>query len=383
MAAPIGAALRMRWLSTTVAALAIGALALACTSGDDDPEPTPTATQRPAAATQAPSTPTPTPPTPTPTPTATATATPAATPTATPEATATPAPTPALTLADFVLTPQTTGKDLLDRLSEGERACIKEAFGDFVYAAMQGIPILAAGSDPAQAAPLFGCLEIESIVRFGVAYLDAAVGGWNRDTRECMVQVGLQHPDAILLALALPSSSGADAGSASYPYMVEIYNCLTADDQVAYVLRLRDVVDPHTSAGRDLIGAIPAADAACIRDALTDGEYATLLEGTVREAFDASDAVSGCMSEEAYVQAFLTTHEAAIGPMTPATRSCLEEFARDHPRYTLLMDPHSYDATADRDELAEVARDGVKTWLCMTEEEIRRSQALSTSAVLQ
>ena len=282
-----------------------------------------------------------------------------------------------------MLTPQTTGKDLLDRLSEGERACIKEAFGDFVYAAMQGIPILAAGNDPAQAAPLFGCLEIESIVRFGVAYLDAAVGGWGRDTRECMVQVGLEHPDAVLLGLGLPSSSAATAASAPQPHVVELYSCLTVDEQIARVLNVHEVVDTHSSAERDLIGAIPGADVACIREALTDGEYASLLAGTVYEAFDVSDAVSGCMSDEAYVRAYLSINEATIGPMTRDTRACIEEFAREHPHYTLLMDADSYELPTDRDDLADAARDGLKTWLCMTEEEIQRSQRLITGAIPQ
>ena len=378
LAAVITFGVRVSRLGVVVAALAFGALALACTSDDDEPEPTPTATQAPAAATPAPSTPTPTP-TPTPTAAATATATATATPTATAAVTATPTPEPASapTLADFVLTPQTTGKDLLDRLSEGERACIKEAFGDFVYAAMQGIPILAAGSDPAQAAPLFGCLEIGSIVRFGVAYLDAAAGGWGRDTRECMVQVGLEYPDAVLLALGLPPSSAATAASASHPYIVELYSCQTADEQIAHLLNAQDVVDTHTSAERDLVGAIPDADVACIREALTGGEYASLLAGTVREAFDVSDAVSGCMSDEAYVRAYVSINEATIGPMTPDTRACIEEFAREYPHYTLLLDPHSYELPADRDELAEVARDGLERWQCMTDEEIQRSHALS------
>ena len=356
----LASALRVGWLVVAVAALAVGALAAACTSGDDDvAEPAATATRAPAtAATAAPATPT---------------ATPA-------PATPTPEPTAAPTLRDFELTQTTTGKDLLDRLSEAERECIKEAFGEFIYAAMQGLPLLAAGSEPSQAAPLFACLETESVVRAGVAFLAVPFGGWDAETRECAVQVGLRNPEAILSSFGLPSGD-PDGAAAANPYIVELYGCLPAQDQVDYLLALVAAIDALSSAERDLIRAIPAADVACIRDALNAGEYAQLLAGTVGEAFEVSDAVSECMSGEAYVRAYISITEATAGELSDSSLACLEEFARDHPRYTALMDAGSYDPATDQDELAEVATDGIKTWLCLTPLEIQRSQAIAIGAM--
>ena len=371
-ASPLSAS-RTGWLGAVVAALAMLAIAAGCSS-DDEPEPTPTATQAPAAATPATATPTPTPtPTPSPTPTPTP-----------PPATATPEPTPAPTLRDFVVTPATTGKDLLDRLSEGEQGCIKEVFGDFIYTIMQGTPLLSAGSDPAAAAPLFGCLEIESLVRVGIAFIDASAGGWTPETRECMVQVGLEHPDAILVGLGLPADAEASQAAAGHPYVIELYGCLAVQERVDYLLNFQEVIDALTTAEHDLIGAIPEADAACIRDALSDEEYTTLLAGTVHEAFDVSDAVADCMSDEAYVRSFVTITETTVGELTDDTRACIEVFARDHPHYTALINAHAYDpSTTDAEDLAEIASDGLKTWACMTEEEIQRSQSLSLSALAQ
>lgn len=388
----LASALRGGWLAVVVAALAIGALAAACTSDDDEAEPAPTATRPPVtAATATPATPIATP-TPTPTTTPTSTATPTATPSPTPVPTATPTPTPAPaaatpeptaapTLKDFVLTETTTGKDLLDRLSEAERDCIREAFGEFIYAAMQGLPLLAAGSEPSQAAPLFACLETESVVRAGVAFLAVPLGGWDAETRECAVQVGLRNPEAILSSFGLPSREDPAAAAAANPYIVELYGCLPAEDQVDYLLLLVAAIDALSSAERDLIGAIPAADVACIRDALSAGEYARLLAGTVGEAFDVSEAVAGCMSDEAYVRAFMSITDATMGGLTDDSRACLEAFARDHPRYTALMDANSYELPADRARLAEVATDGIKTWLCLTPDEIERSQAIAIEAM--
>lgn len=387
----LASALRAGWLAVAVAALAIGALAAACTSDDDDEaEPASTATRAPATAVaRAPATPTATPPTnatPTSTPTPTATPSPTRVPTATTTATpaaatATPEPTAAPTLEDFGLTQTTTGKDFLDRLSEGERECIREAFGEFIYAAMQGLPLLAAGSEPSQAAPLFACLETESVVRAGVAFLAVPLGGWDAETRECAVQVGLGNPEAILSSFGLPSRADPDAAATANPYIVELYGCLPADDQVDYLLSLVAATDALSSAERDLVGAIPAADVACIREALSDAEYAGLLAGTVGEAFEVSEAVSDCMSDEAWVRAFMSITDATMGDLTDDSRACLEAFARDHPRYTALIDANAYDPATDRAALADVATEGIQTWLCLTPDEIARSQAFAIGAM--
>ncbi|MYE32325.1 MAG: hypothetical protein F4X80_06710 [Chloroflexi bacterium] len=246
---------------------------------------------------------------------------------------------------------------------------------------MQGLPLLAAGSEPSQAAPLFACLETESVVRAGVAFLAVPLGGWDAETRECAVQVGLKNPEAILSSFGLPSREDPNAAAEANPYVVELHGCLPAEDQVDYLLSLVAAIDALSSAGRDLIGAIPQADVACIRDAVSDGEYTRLLAGTVGEAFEVSEAVSGCMSDEAYVRAYMSMSDAALGELTGDSRACLEEFARDHPRYTALMDPRAYDASSDRERLAEVATDGIKTWLCLTPDEIERSQAIAIGAM--
>ena len=87
------------------------------------------------------------------------------------------------------------------------------------------------------------------------------------------------------------------------------------------------------------------------------------------------------MSDEAYVLAYMSMSDAVLGELTADSRACLEEFARDHPRYTALMDPRAYDASSDRERLAEVATDGIKTWLCLTPDEIERSQAIAIGAM--
>ena len=327
-------------------------------------------------------------PAPTPTPEPTPTPTPAPTPTPTPEPptpeppTAEPPARVAGNVEDFVLTPATTGQDLIDVLSEEEASCIQSAFGDAIYQILLGTPLLLAGGDPSAAAPLFQCLDIKSIVYIGFSFVEAQAGGWSPDTRGCMIAVGLEHPDAFLTGLGMLPTQEVTAATATHPYLVEIYNCMTAREQVTYLLNFQEVIDTLTTAERDLIGAIPEADVACIRDALTEAEYDTLLAGTVHEAFDVSGAVAGCMSEDAYVQSFVAISDTTIGDLTDDTKACLAEFARDHPHYTALINAHAYDPSQTTSEdLVEIAQDGLKTWDCMTAEEIQRSQGISTQAL--
>ncbi len=289
---------------------------------------------------------------------------------------------PVAALEDFVVTESTTGQDLTDALSEAEVSCMKAAFGDAVFGAILGTPLLLAAGDASAAAPLFECLEIESVVYVGFAFIEAQAGGWSPDTRGCMIGVGLEYPDAFRVGMGLLPIDDAAAAMATHPYLVDLYHCMTEPEQVAYLLNFQEVIDLLTTAEHDLIGAIPAADAACIRDALTDAEYETLLAGTVHQAFDISDAVAGCMSEDAYVQSFVAISDTTVGDLSDDTKACLTEFARGHPHYTALINAHAYDPPEERtEELAEIARDGLKTWACMTAEEIQRSQGISTRAL--
>ena len=209
------------------------AVVVACTGGDD-PEPTPTqppatATQTPAPATQTPAPATATP-TPTPEPTPTATPSPApATATPTPEA----AP-PTLSMRDFVVDASTTGQDLLDRLSEEEDACIKAAFGDAVYELLRGTPLLAAtGSDSSAAAPLFACLTEENVVLAGTAFLSAAAGGYGDESRVCITDLMLEHPNFIYERLGFEWTG--EQRTEAHVIILAFYDCLTDAEKAVWL----------------------------------------------------------------------------------------------------------------------------------------------------
>ncbi len=371
--------IRSGWLVALAVTIAVVAFAAAC-GGGDDPEPTPTAAPT-VAATPAPTpTPTPTPAPPTPTPTPTPEATSAAT--ATPTEAATPSATqPAQGVNELAITPATTGKDLMDSVSEAEQACVREAFGDLIYDVLLATPILLAAQQAEAGAPLFGCLEVENVVTLGVKFISAQAGGWSDDTVACMIGISVTNPTVILISLGVPVGDEVGGAAGARPFFPEAYNCFTVQEQIDYLVGLQEVNDSLTTAEHDLIGAIPEADVTCIRDALSDAEYDTLLAGTVHEAFDVSDAVADCMSDEAYVRAFVAITETATGELSDETKACLADFEGEQPHYPALINVRAYDPSAT--DPAALAAGGGRPWECMNDEELQRSQQTAITALGQ
>ena len=360
-------AVRLRWFGALALLLTIVVVAVACGS---DPEPTtapdPTATSAPP--TPAPTTPPP-PPTDAPEPTAEA-----AEPTAEPQAMA--------TLEDFVLTPATTGQDLINRISQEEADCIKGAIGEAFFGLMMQAPLLQASADPAAAAPVFGCLTVDNILLFGIAMFDVQAGGWEPETRTCMIEVAREHPDLVLAGLGMEATTTA---SDDHPYLVELYACLSPNERLGYLVNFQDTVDAATSAERDLLNVIPESEAACIRDNTTEEEYDMLLGTTVHKAFRLLDAVDNCVTpEEGYDDIFVSITEATVGELSDESRSCLFDFAMNHPHYVSLVNPDTFDPSVmTPEQVLEIADDGVRMYSCLNDDELRRMQAFSASAGLQ
>ena len=349
-------------LHTVAAVLAVIWLPALVACGDaSQPEPTPPAAASPTV-------------TPAPVPTATFTPVPA---------TPTPAPAagPAGSMEDFAITPSTTGKDLVDRLSEEEGACIRTTLGDLLFQVLISTPLLQAGTNTADAAPVFGCLTTDNVVHFAVAFIDAQVGGWTADTRMCVVEVGGRYPEAVLVNLGVEAARD-DTAAETQAYILELYECLADGEREDFLIRLQATLDRSTSAERDIIAVLPEPEAACVRESLSEDRFAALLDATVHEAFAATDALSGCISDETYVQIFVAITESLTGGLGDGSRGCLEAFGRDHPDYVGLIRAGIYGTTAmTAAEFRGVVEDGLGMFECLSDGEIRRIQGLAAEAL--
>ena len=365
---------RGRALILVLAAAALFVLVTACS----EPEPTATPTPLPPTATPVP-TPTPVPPTPTPVP---PTPTPVP-PTPTPES----APAePAMSLMDFAITDSSTGKDLMDAVTEEERECVKGAIGDTFFQVLLNTPATAfTSTDPAAAAivaPIFNCFAVDTIVVLGVAMIDYQVGGWTPETRACMIAVGKEHPNAILTGLGMAQGQTGSEAAEAHPYLLELQGCMTPKERVDFLISFQSTVDARTSGEQDIVAVIPASEAECLRENLTQEQYDQLLSGTVFEAFGLSDAVEECISEESHVAILVSITASLIGGLSDDSAACATHFAMDHPHYTAMVHPDTYDTDAmTPEDLIEIADDGLRLWSCFNEDEFQRMQAIYTEAL--
>ncbi len=325
-------------------------------------------------------------PTPTPIPTPTPTNTPTPVPTATPSPTATPASSStqvAVNLEDFVVTASTTGKDLMDALSDEETACIQAAFGDALYQIILGTPLLMASANAAAAAPIFGCLKTDNIVLIGVAFLDAQAGGWTEESRRCITDIGLGHPDAVYIRLGLALGPDPIDAAETLAHNVEIYECLTNEEKKAFTVSLWTGLDRHaTATGADIVALLSESEAACVRDGLSEEQFATMVGAQPLGSLVIGTTVAHCIEPETNLKIFANGIQWAIGGVTEETLSCLEDFARENPVFIALLASGLQGIEAmPADEFIEISNAGSQQYACMTEEELLRVQEAATAAM--
>ena len=294
------------------------------------------------------------------------------------------APQPVGSLEDFVITPATTGQDLLDRLSETETSCIRETMGEGVYQIIRATPLLLAGGDAASAAPLFNCLTVESVVILGLAFNSAQAGGWSAETRRCMIEVGLEHPEAVYVRLGLAWQGPETSNPAeTLDYNVQIYDCMSDQEKMDFTLNYWRALDQHAKAtGTDIVALLSESEAACVREGLSEEQFAAVLDASPLEAVAIGSAVSHCITPETNIVIFASGIQWALGEVSDETVSCLEDFARENPAYVALLSSGLKDVSAMTPaEFLAIADIGTESYDCMTAEELWRIQENTTAAL--
>lgn len=351
-------------LLVAAALAAVMALAAACGGGSPEvPTPAPIPTPEPTAtATPVPPTPTPIPPTPTPV----------------------EEPAARKSLESLQLTPSTLGSDLIDALSEEEVSCIKAAVGDQIFGLMLSSPIMQASANPAAAAPIFGCLTIESIVYFGVAMFDAQAGGWEPESRACIVRLGLEHPEAIFVQMGLDwEGEETSAASATNVYNLAIYDCLTDGEKQQFTLEIWAGLDSSSPLrGQDIFDLLPGPEAACVRQGLAEDEFEVMVGSTPLKAVAIGSAVAECISPQSTLEIFVTGMEGAIGDLTEESAACLLSFASANPAYVALL-AGGLDRARNMpvDEFVDLTDIGTESYECLTDEELRKVQETVTESL--
>ena len=328
-----------------------------------------------------------------PDPTSTATPLPpTATPSPTPEPTATPTPAPSPTpdmaqstgsMRDFVIDESSKVKDLMDRLSIEETDCVRAAFGEALYGILLAAPLMQGGS-PEATATLVGCLEPESVVLFVVATDDALAGGRSADTRRCIADLLLQHPENAYIQVGVEwKGEESRHTSERHEYILAYWGCMTDAESFRLGLQVYAAVDStSTLTGADLVAVLPGAEAACMREILSDEQITTLLTARPLDGVRAAAPAADCLSPATIASLYIAAIEGVIGELAAESANCVADYAVEHPEFLPLLssDPTAMEAMTS-DELRIVAEGTRAVFSCYTEEELVRTQDLMLAAL--
>ena len=272
---------------------------------------------------------------------------------------------------------------MVNLLAEHEVTCIEESLGSGTFQILLNLPLLTAGSDTSAAQPLFDCLSEENAVLLGIVFLDAQAGGWAKESRTCITDVGLLHPDAIFIRLGLQMESAPANPLETMAYQVEIYECQTAEEKKAFTVSLWAGLDNNAPAtGADILALLSEAEAACVSENLSAEDFETMAAAQPLRAVSIGASVSHCIDPETNLKIFAKGIDWAIGGVTDQTLGCLEEFGRSNPAFVALMSM-GFDGieAVPAAEFLEIIAVGNQQYACMTPDEILRVQEASTAAI--
>ena len=121
---------------------------------------------------------------------------------------------PSVNLESLTMTANTTGKEVMDRVSEAEGGCLRTSLGAADYEAFLGAELLTAFGQVGDLDPLSACLIPDNFVVFGVAFT-AARAGVTDVSHTCLIALGREHPDAVVAFLGIETPPEAEVASSS------------------------------------------------------------------------------------------------------------------------------------------------------------------------
>ena len=355
------------WIVTVIVALAIAVTGAACGS-DDDPEPTPVATQPAAATPQATPTPTPTP-----------------TPTASPAPTATPLVESEGSLEDLFISDTTSGRDVMARISQSERDCLRGEIGEQLYGAMLNLPMrrLVGEVGAAGAGSFLNCLTDDNIVLLGLVLIDSHHGRHDPEARECSIAIARANPEVIRVRFELlrPAFEDIDADALLASNKV-MFDCLNVANQVDVLVRLTTRLDQDdTFTGEDIVAMLPEEEAACIRDTIGEQLYQAFLGATVTQAFGPAASLLDCLTLESKTALFAAFSSSRVDGLRPEAGVCMATLVADSPHILALGFGALDIDELEESELAQLGNQAATLFDCLNSEEVY--QVLTLPAVVE
>ena len=321
-------------------------------------------------------------------PTAVATEAPATTPS--PTAAPTEAPTPVVesagSLEDLFITDATTGRELMERISEAERDCLREAIGDELYQAMLDIPMkrLVGEVGSSGAGSFLGCLTDDNVVLMGLVLVDSHHGRNDPEARACSIAVARENPEVIRVRFELlrPALEDTDT-DALFNSTKELFDCVSVTEQVNVLVRLTTRLDQDdTFTGQDVVAMLPEEEVSCIRDRVGEELFDAFLGATVTEAFaPAAASLLDCLALESKTALFAAFTSSRVEGLREEAVVCMATLVADSPHILALGFGALETGELEESELAQLGDEAAKLFDCLNSEEIY--QVLTLPAVVE
>ena len=275
-----------------------------------------------------------------------------------------------MSLEGFVVTAETTGGDVLARVSAPEVSCVRDEVGDAGYDTLAGTVLLEDGADPAFAAPMAACLTEDNFVMYTTAIIATNAGAHADESRACFTSLGRANPGLAYISFGVGADYLASFDPESLrPFVEDFYACFTPDEKVRFTVAVMDhmaAVAPLS--GEDIIDAMSDDVIECYLDGL--GVSRAQFEVIIELAFAAGTATStegpDCVTQETLLNMSLAVFSAAIAGLDDESAACIRAFYGENPGLMDLMVAGNFDMEAMTDaDFAELVSPGVDVFNCL------------------
>lgn len=295
-----------------------------------------------------------------------------------------------MTLEGFVVAAETTGGDVLARVSAAEASCVRREVGDGGYDTLAGTVLLEAGADPAFASPMAACLSEDNFVVYSTAIIAANAGARNDESRACLIALGRANPEFAYITFGVGDEYLASFDPQKLPsFGRELLGCLTTGETVRFVVPLFELIaaqDPMT--GSDFLAVMSEDTISCYLDTfgITREQFEMFIEMGDQSGSDGSGSAEAdnvgaeCISPDTLLGIFLTIASRAAGGLSDESTRCLAEFATENPEYVDFVMFGGIDPETLTDEEAEqytfLATGSLLVYACLNVTELLPLQVL-------
>ena len=288
-------------------------------------------------------------------------------------------------MEDLFINDDTIGREVMARLSQSERDCLRDALGEQIYRAILDLPMtrLVREAGASGAGSFLGCLTDDNVVLMGLVLIDSHHGRVDLAARKCRIAIARENPEVIHVRYQVlrPAFDAIDT-EALLASTKALFDCLPVVDQVDVLVRLTTRLDQEdTFTGQDMVGMLSEEEASCIQERVGKELFEMLLSASVTEAFAPAASLLDCLTLESKTAIFAAFTASRVDGLREEAGICIAALVADSPHILALgFGALNLDELAES-ELARLGNEAAKLFDCLNPEEVY--QVLTLPAVVE